>query len=60
MTDRTAKPRGCLFYTGIAIAISIAVLLIASYIGYRYAKSLINQFTDTKPMPIPTAQISDA
>lgn len=53
------KPRGCLFYTGVAIAISIVVLLAASYAGYRYAKSLVNQFTDTQPASVPVVQMSE-
>jgi hypothetical protein len=61
MTEQARKPgRGCLFYMLLALAISIAVLSVASYLGYRYAKSLINQFTDTEPMQVPTVEISEA
>ncbi len=60
MTEPLRKPRGCLFYTGVAIAISIVVLIIASYAGYRYAKSLVNQFTDTQPMDIPLVQLPES
>ncbi|HYG22377.1 MAG TPA: hypothetical protein VEH04_06305 [Verrucomicrobiae bacterium] len=41
--------RGCLFYAGVAVAISVLVLVAASYLGYRYAKGLVIQFTDTQP-----------
>ncbi len=61
MTEQATKPgRGCLFYTGIAIALAVTVLIVASYIGYRYAKGLINEFSDTQPMPVPTVQMSGA
>lgn len=61
MTVQQQKPgRGCLFYTGIALALSIVVLIIASYLGYRWAKTQINQFTDDQPMVIPGVQMSEA
>ena len=60
MTASGNSRRGCLFYTGIAIAISIVVLLIASYAGYRYAKSLVNRFTDTEPMAVPAPALTEA
>ncbi|MBC8097386.1 MAG: hypothetical protein H7Y43_16395 [Akkermansiaceae bacterium] len=53
------KARGCLFYTGIAVAIAAAVLITASYIGYRYARGLIAEFSDTQSMPVPTVQLSE-
>jgi hypothetical protein len=60
MTVQQQKPgRGCLFYTGIALALSVVVLIIASYLGYRWAKSEIDQFTDVQPMPVPSVQLSE-
>lgn len=58
MTEQ-GKSRGCLFYTGIAIAISIAVLLVASYLGYRYAKRLIHEFSGTQPVPVAATTLSE-
>jgi hypothetical protein len=61
MTAQQRKPgRGCLFYTGIALGLSVVVLIIASYLGYRWAKSEIDQFTDNQPMPVPTVQMPQA
>jgi hypothetical protein len=59
MIQQAKRPeRGCLFYTGIAIVMSMVILIIASYLGYRYAKGLITRFTDTQPMAVPSVQIS--
>jgi hypothetical protein len=55
----TKHGRGCLFYTGVAVGISIMVLIAASYLGYRYAKSLIAQFTDTQPMLLPAVEMEE-
>jgi hypothetical protein len=60
MTQAQESGRGCLFYTGIAVAISVAVLIAASYIGYRYAKGLIQEFSATQPMSVPTVQMPEA
>jgi hypothetical protein len=50
--------RGCLFYTGIALGLSIVVLLIASFLGYRYARKQIDQFTDTKATVFPSLAVT--
>jgi hypothetical protein len=58
-TEQGKKPgRGCLFYGGIVGAIILAVLILAAYLGYRYARHLVDQFTDTSPAPMPTMRIS--
>jgi hypothetical protein len=58
MVDQQQKrKRGCLFYGGITGAVLLVVLLLGAYFGIRYARGLVNQLTDTKPMPLPTVQL---
>jgi hypothetical protein len=60
MTDPQQKRRkGCLFYGGITGALLVLVLLLGGYLGLRYAKGLVNQLTDTKPVPLPTVQLPE-
>ncbi len=55
------KPgRGCLFYGGIAFGIISLVVVLMAYMGYRYAKNLVDQFTDTQPMALPAVRLSEA
>jgi hypothetical protein len=57
MTDPQQRHRrGCLFYGGLA-AVVVAVALFGVYFGFRYAKGVINQLTDTKPMPLPSTHL---
>lgn len=60
MTD-TQKPRrsGCLFYGSVAVIVLSAVILIGSYLGYRYAKRAVALLTDTQPMQLPSVRLSD-
>ncbi len=50
------RRRGCLFYGGLA-AVVVAVVLFGVYFGFRYAKGVINQLTDTNPMPLPSTHL---
>ena len=50
--------RGCLFYGGIVLAVLCLALLIAGYMGYRYARHLIEEYTDTAPVTLPVVQMS--
>jgi hypothetical protein len=60
MTDPQPKPRkGCLFYGGLIGVMLLLVVLLGGYLGLRYAKGLVNQLTDTKPVQLPTAQLPD-
>lgn len=49
--------RGCLYNLGVVGAITLLVLIVASFLGYRYAKRLITAYTDTEPMPVPSVQM---
>src|SRR5512140_3383249 len=56
-----SKPgRGCLFYGGIAFGIISLVIVLMAYLGYRYAKDLVEQFTDKQPMTLPAVQLSES
>ena len=58
MTDQPVKRRrGCLFYGCLTSSILVLVVLAGLLLGYL---KILNSFTDTKPMPLPTVNMSDA
>ena len=59
MTDPSAKPRrGCFFYGCITGLVLLVLVLGALMVGLHYVKKLVNQYTDTQPMEMPTVQMS--
>lgn len=61
MNDQPPKPRrGCLFYGCISGVVLLVLMLVALFLGVHYVKKLINRYTDTKPMELPTVQMSAA
>jgi hypothetical protein len=50
--------RGCLFWGGIIAAALFLFLLLAVYGTYHYVKGMIAEWTDTKPLAAPMAQLS--
>lgn len=59
MNDVPPKPRrGCIFYGCITGSVLLVLMLGALLIGIHYVKTLINRYTDTKPMELPTVQMS--
>ncbi len=59
MNGQTPKPRrGCLFYGCITGAVLLVIVLGALLVGLYYVKQMVNRFTDTKPMELPTLQMS--
>src|SRR5881227_740198 len=52
------KPRGCFFYGCISAIALMVLMLIGLLLGYLYFKKMFNQFTDTKPLPLPVVQMS--
>jgi hypothetical protein len=38
----------------------LLIVVVAGLIGIHYAKKMFNQFTDTKPLPLPVVQMSPA
>jgi hypothetical protein len=61
VNDQAPKPRrGCFFYgciTGVALLVLMLALL---FLGLCYVKHLVNRYTDTKPMELPTVHLSPA
>jgi len=58
MTEQPVKRRrGCLFYGCLTSCILVLVVLAGLLLGYL---KILNGFTDTKPMPLPTVNMSDA
>ena len=65
MNEQPAKPRrGCLFYgciTGLVMLVLLLVaLLFGIHCGMKKLSGLVNQYTDTKPMTLPTVEMSQA
>lgn len=61
MTDQAAKPRrGCFFYGCITSLVLLVIVLGALLVGLHYVKKMVNSFTETKPMELPTVQMSQA
>jgi hypothetical protein len=61
MTDPAAKPRrGCFFYGCITGLVLLVLVLGALMVGLHYVKKMVNQYTDTQPMELPTVQMSQA
>jgi len=56
--QQTKKGRGCLFYGClVGIVLLFAIVLIA-ILGLHFAKGLVNQFTDTQPLPLPEIKMT--
>lgn len=53
------RRRGCLFFFGLAAVVLIVVLL-GVYLGFRYAKGIVNQLTDTEPLHLPSVHLPQA
>jgi hypothetical protein len=63
MTTETSTPkprRGCLFYGGILLTVCLVAVLIAALIGVHLFKKMVNEFTDTKPVPLPALDMTPA
>jgi hypothetical protein len=59
MTEQTPKRRhGCFFYGCITSLVLLVLMLGALLLGLHYVKKLVNRFTDTQPMVLPTVQMS--
>ena len=59
MNDQPPKPRrGCFFYGCITGAVLLVMLLGALMLGLHYVKKMVNRYTDTKPMELPSVQMS--
>ncbi len=58
MNEQPAKARrGCFFYGCITSIVLLALVIGALLIGLHYVKKLVNRYTDTQPMELPTVQM---
>jgi hypothetical protein len=48
-----------LFYAAIIGATLLVIVLAGAFFGIRYARGVVNDFTDTKPAPLPQVQMSE-
>jgi hypothetical protein len=57
----TAKPpkarRGCLFYGCLTGIVCLVAILLAGLLGLHELRRMLDKYTDTKPMPIPTVEL---
>ena len=61
MNDQPPKPRrGCLFYGCITGVVLLVIVLGTLMVGLHYVKTLVNRYTDTRPVELPTVQVSQA
>jgi hypothetical protein len=51
--------RGCLFWGGIIAGILLLLGLLAGYATFRYLRSVVLNYTDTKPIEMPVVRLSD-
>jgi hypothetical protein len=56
--QQTKKGRGCLFYGLMVAGILLLAILLLAFLGWRYARGLVNQFTDAQPMPLPEIKLT--
>jgi hypothetical protein len=58
VTDQPAKPRrGCFFYGCLTCVVLLGLVMGALLLGLHYVKKVVNRFTDTQPMALPTVQM---
>lgn len=57
MAEGIKRRRGCLFYGAITAIVLLVFVLVAALLGLRMARKMLNEFTDTKPMPLPTVSL---
>lgn len=52
--------RGCLFYGALGAGVILLLLILGAYLGLRYAKKLVIEYTDERPALLPQVQMSQA
>ncbi len=61
MTDQPPKARrGCLFYGCLTCVVLMLLGIGALLLGFHYVKKVVNRYTDTQPMELPTVQMAQA
>jgi hypothetical protein len=57
---RPKPQRGCFFYGCLAGTLCLVILLVLFLVFLHFFKKGLNQYTDTKPMPLPALQMTPA
>ena len=52
--------KGCLFWAGIVLGVIFLCVVLAGIGGYCFVRSLVNEYTDTKPTEFKVTLLSDA
>jgi hypothetical protein len=61
MNDQPPKPRrGCFFYGCLSGVVLLVLVFGALFLGLHYMKKMVLRYTDTKPIELPTVQMSQA
>lgn len=58
-TPPPKRRRGCLFYGCLIGTVCMLAVLLALLLVFIKAKGLLNQYTDTKPVALPTVQMTE-
>lgn len=59
--EQLPKPRrGCFFYGAIAAVVCLVLLMVVFLVAFQMFKRALNQFTDTKPAPLPRLELTRA
>ena len=57
MSEQQKRPRGCLFYGCLTGIVCLVAILVAFLLGLHQLKKMLNQFTETSPVTLPTTQM---
>ncbi len=58
MTEQPVRPRrGCLFYGCIISVVLLLLVMGALLVGWHFVKRMVNHYTDTQPVALPTVQM---
>ena len=62
MSDQPGrKPRrGCLFYGCLTGIVCLVAILVALLLGVHLVKKMLNEYTDSQPLPLPAVQMTPA
>jgi hypothetical protein len=52
--------RGCLFYGCLTGVVCLVAILVAFLLGLHLFKKMLNEYTDTQPMPMPAVRMTTA
>jgi hypothetical protein len=56
--EEQKKSHGCLFWGGLTAGVLLLMALLAGYAAYRFARGIVDEYTDTTPIAIPAVKLS--